>query len=97
MTSTASNPLWQQARRSARLNPSIIREILKVTEQPGILSMAGGLPSPDTFPIEAMREASDRARARRCNTPPARVTGRCASGLRRTWARRACRSVPTRC
>ncbi|ACB35793.1 putative transcriptional regulator, GntR family [Leptothrix cholodnii SP-6] len=60
MTSTASNPLWQQARRSARLNPSIIREILKVTEQPGILSMAGGLPSPDTFPIEAMREASDR-------------------------------------
>jgi 2-aminoadipate transaminase len=45
--------LWHQARRSARLNPSIIREILKVTEQPGILSMAGGLPSADTFPVQA--------------------------------------------
>jgi 2-aminoadipate transaminase len=48
---------WQLARRSARLNPSIIREILKLTERPGVLSMAGGLPSPDSFPIDAMREA----------------------------------------
>jgi 2-aminoadipate transaminase len=39
------------------MNPSIIREILKVTERPGILSMAGGLPSPDAFPIDEMREA----------------------------------------
>jgi 2-aminoadipate transaminase len=42
------------------MNPSVIREILKVTEQPGIISFAGGLPSPLTFPIEAMREASER-------------------------------------
>ena len=49
--------LWTQARRSARMNPSVIREILKVTEQPGVLSMAGGLPSPDTFPVEALRQA----------------------------------------
>ncbi len=54
---TTSTSVWTQARRSARLNPSIIREILKVTEQPGILSMAGGLPSADTFPVEAIREA----------------------------------------
>ena len=52
--------LWTQARRSARLNPSIIREILKVTEQPGVLSMAGGLPSADTFPVEALRAACDK-------------------------------------
>ena len=52
--------LWTQARRSARLNPSIIREILKLTEQPGVLSMAGGLPSADTFPVEAIREACNR-------------------------------------
>jgi 2-aminoadipate transaminase len=52
--------LWHQARRSDRLNPSIIREILKVTEQPGVLSMAGGLPSADTFPVEAIREACNR-------------------------------------
>jgi len=51
---------FQQASRAARMNPSIIREILKVTERPGIISLAGGLPSPETFPFEAMRAAADR-------------------------------------
>ena len=51
---------FQMARRAERMNPSIIREILKVTERPGIISLAGGLPSPDSFPVEAMRAASDR-------------------------------------
>jgi 2-aminoadipate transaminase len=51
---------WHLARRAERMNPSVIREILKVTERPGILSLAGGLPSPDSFPIEAMREATAR-------------------------------------
>jgi 2-aminoadipate transaminase len=51
---------FQLARRAERMNPSVIREILKVTERPGIISLAGGLPSPETFPIEAMREASQR-------------------------------------
>jgi 2-aminoadipate transaminase len=50
---------WHQARRAARMNPSIIREILKVTEKPGILSMAGGLPSADTFPVEELRQACE--------------------------------------
>ena len=50
---------WTQARRAARMNPSIIREILKVTEKPGILSMAGGLPSADTFPVDALKKACD--------------------------------------
>nr|WP_316642699.1 PLP-dependent aminotransferase family protein [uncultured Roseateles sp.] len=52
--------VWKQARRAARMNPSIIREILKVTEKPGILSMAGGLPSADTFPVEALKAACDK-------------------------------------
>ncbi|HVO08561.1 MAG TPA: PLP-dependent aminotransferase family protein [Burkholderiaceae bacterium] len=51
---------WQLARRSARMNPSIIREILKLTERPGVLSMAGGLPSADTFPVQAIRAACDK-------------------------------------
>jgi 2-aminoadipate transaminase len=51
---------WHLARRSARMNPSIIREILKLTERPGVLSMAGGLPSPDTFPVDAIRAACDK-------------------------------------
>ena len=51
---------WTLARRADKMNPSVIREILKVTEKPGIISFAGGLPSPQTFPIDAMREASER-------------------------------------
>jgi 2-aminoadipate transaminase len=51
---------WKLAARAQRMNPSVIREILKVTERPGIISLAGGLPSPKTFPVQAMREASER-------------------------------------
>ena len=51
---------WQLARRTARMNPSVIREILKLTELPGVISLAGGLPSPDSFPVAAMREACAR-------------------------------------
>jgi 2-aminoadipate transaminase len=51
---------WKLAQRAEKMNPSVIREILKVTEKPGIISFAGGLPSPLTFPIDAMREASER-------------------------------------
>lgn len=48
---------WTLARRAERMNPSVLREILKVTERPGIISFAGGLPSPRTFPIDAFAEA----------------------------------------
>ena len=51
---------WTQAKRAHKMNPSVIREILKVTERPGIISFAGGLPSPKTFPISAFREACDK-------------------------------------
>lgn len=50
---------WTLARRAERLEPSTIREILKITEQPGIVSLAGGLPSADTFPVQALRDATD--------------------------------------
>ncbi|MEO7150935.1 MAG: PLP-dependent aminotransferase family protein [Burkholderiaceae bacterium] len=45
------------------MKPSVLREILKLTERPGIVSLAGGLPSPDTFPVEALREATGRVLA----------------------------------
>jgi 2-aminoadipate transaminase len=51
---------WVLARRADKMNPSVIREILKVTERPGILSFAGGLPSPKTFPVEAFAAASEK-------------------------------------
>jgi 2-aminoadipate transaminase len=50
---------WTLARRAERMNPSVIREILKVTEKPGIISFAGGLPSPKTFPVEAFAAACE--------------------------------------
>ena len=60
---TLSTSPWTLAQRTRRMNPSVIREILKLTELPGIVSLAGGLPSPDSFPVEAMREASAKVLA----------------------------------
>ena len=53
-------PAWQLSERARKLTSSAIREILKVTERPEVISFAGGLPSPATFPAEEMRAASDR-------------------------------------
>lgn len=50
---------WTLAQRAHKMNPSVIREILKVTEKPGIISFAGGLPSPRTFPVEAFAQACE--------------------------------------
>lgn len=44
----------QLAHRMAQIKESEIREILKVTQQPDIISFAGGLPAPELFPIEAI-------------------------------------------
>ena len=55
--STSPSSPWQLARRAEKMNPSVIREILKVTERPGIISFAGGLPSPKTFPVSEFASA----------------------------------------
>lgn len=54
---------WVLARRAEKMNPSVIREILKVTEKPGIISFAGGLPSPKTFPVAEFRAACEKVLA----------------------------------
>ena len=43
--------------RARRMGSSVIRELLKLTEQPDIISFGGGLPAPDVFPLEKFREA----------------------------------------
>ncbi len=58
-THNAESPI-RMARRAAQMNPSAIREILKMTERPGIISLAGGLPSPSGFPLAELRAAADR-------------------------------------
>jgi 2-aminoadipate transaminase len=47
------------AQRTQRMGSSAIRELLKLTEQPDIISFAGGLPAPDVFPVDEFRAACD--------------------------------------
>jgi 2-aminoadipate transaminase len=42
----------QYAQRTRQMKSSAIRELLKVTEQPDVISFAGGLPAPEVFPVE---------------------------------------------
>lgn len=55
---------WQFAHRAEQLQSSVIREILKITMRPDIISFAGGLPSPETFPVEHMKAAFDTVLSR---------------------------------
>ena len=45
---------FELAARTAQMNVSAIREILKVVARPGIISLAGVIPSPESFPMESM-------------------------------------------
>lgn len=44
------------ADRVSRMKTSEIRELLEISQQPGVISFAGGLPNPDAFPTEQIRE-----------------------------------------
>lgn len=46
------------SRRSARVKASDIRELLKITEKPEIISFAGGMPAPEFFPVEQIKTVS---------------------------------------
>jgi 2-aminoadipate transaminase len=48
------------AQRTQRMASSAIRDLLKVTEIPGMISFAGGLPASDVFPVEEFRQACDK-------------------------------------
>lgn len=50
----------QFARRLEQVRPSAVREILKVTAQPEVISFAGGLPAPELFPVDDIRLACER-------------------------------------
>ncbi len=45
------------ARRTAGMKSSAIRELLKLTQQPDVISFAGGLPASELFPIREVDEA----------------------------------------
>lgn len=46
------------ARRVAKLKASEIRELLKITERPEVISFAGGLPAPELFPVEELKRVA---------------------------------------
>lgn len=50
---------WTQtySHRAQRMTSSVIRELLKYTQQPDVISFAGGMPAPSSFPIREVREA----------------------------------------
>src|SRR5271165_3681068 len=45
------------ALRSKNITSSAIRELLKATQKPGMISFGGGLPAPDVFPVQRFEEA----------------------------------------
>lgn len=53
---------WQQifATRASRICASEIRELLKILDQPGMISFAGGIPDPALFPVDAISAAYER-------------------------------------
>jgi 2-aminoadipate transaminase len=53
---------WEHryAHRTQKMGSSVIRELLKFTELPDVISFAGGLPAPDVFPVEEFAEACQR-------------------------------------
>jgi 2-aminoadipate transaminase len=54
--------LWdyRYAQRTQRMKSSAIRELLKLTEQPDVISFAGGLPAPEVFPVKEFKDACIR-------------------------------------
>lgn len=56
------------AQRNQRMGRSIIRELLKLTAQPDVISFAGGLPAPEIFPVERCQEAACALLARAGST-----------------------------
>ena len=47
------------SRRGRGATSSVIRDLLQLTNRPDVLSLAGGLPAPESFPIARLREAAD--------------------------------------
>ncbi|MFA0833696.1 MAG: PLP-dependent aminotransferase family protein [Methanobacterium formicicum] len=48
------------ARRMNKIPRSFVREILKVTDDDDMISFAGGLPNPQSFPVEAINNATSK-------------------------------------
>jgi len=63
------NILWESrfAARTKGITSSLIRETLKLTQRPEIISFAGGLPAAEYFPVERFQDACHRVLAERAH------------------------------
>ena len=52
------------ADRTRNMDASAIREILKVVSRPGMISLAGGIPAPESFPMEIISDITARVIAK---------------------------------
>ena len=51
--------LFRFSALAEKMQPSPIRELFRVIQQPGMISFAGGLPDPDTFPVESFASCAN--------------------------------------
>ncbi len=58
MSAVATPSGFRLSARCSRLQPSAIREILKTTSSPDVISFAGGLPAPELFPVADVNRAA---------------------------------------
>ncbi len=62
-TEVSLSPVFRFSALAEKMQPSPIRELFQMIQRPGMISFAGGLPDPDTFPVEAFASCCRRARA----------------------------------
>jgi 2-aminoadipate transaminase len=50
---------WERflSRRAQKMQSSAIRELLKITQRPDVISFGGGMPAPELFPVREIEEA----------------------------------------
>jgi len=65
------------ADRTKDMDASAIREILKVVSRPGMVSLAGGIPAPESFPMEIISDLTARV-ITRYGSSRRKVSGPCA-------------------
>lgn len=81
--------LWKIAPHIQNLEASIIREILKISNAPGIINFAGGLPAPELFPEKQLMECMQRVISRNAGAAFQYGISQGVVELRKLLARRA--------
>lgn len=62
--------LWESrySLHARETKSSAIQELLKISEQPGVISFAGGLPAAEVFPVQRFQEACQKVLATHAGT-----------------------------